>query len=607
MSVLTSDDTPCDRASLAWATWRLTAGLTVLVLAVRIVYLVWLSPLELSGDEAYYWEWSRHPDLCYYEKGPGQAYLVAASTRLFGIHEWSVRLPAAVLSALTALVVARLAMGAARGDPRAGFVAALIFCLLPAFQANAQFCTQDSVMVFGWAVLSVAALRLLRRWEAGQSTLVDSLGIALLLGIGFLFKQSTLVFLLGIVLYVVVRRRHLRWHASLLLQFALAAIVFLIVISPIIIWNHHHGWPTLAHTLGHVGMGGDQVRSTGWRYNPLWVLSLVGAQIGAIGPAAIGLMAFACAQAVRSRRAEPDRWPMRLGLLCCAIPSIAFYIALSFVKPVLGSWPLPSFVPLVVLVAEPAVAGLSRYRALFVAWRSDPRRPRPKVGWLRRRPDTPFNTAWNTLVGYGIVAWLVLSFPNMLARVPGVGSVISKSVLPRVSGHRERADRLQVVRATIRARDQRDPLIVSRYYMTAALYAFYLPDHPSVFNAGLYLGKQPSSYDFWADTSLTAPALRGRSVLLDGVGDLAWDSVFRFESLRPLSEGRYWLGTGYGGPERAGSSLISRTSTPSHVPPPRQAGARASAATRRSIAGACACQCGRGCARRVPAGPTASR
>src|ERR1700750_2539967 len=91
-------------------TWRAATLLIAAVLALRIVYLIWLSPYELVGDEAYYWEWSRHLDLCYYEKGPGLAYLIAAAGRRFRGGAWAVRLPAAASSAVAAWLAGRLAV-----------------------------------------------------------------------------------------------------------------------------------------------------------------------------------------------------------------------------------------------------------------------------------------------------------------------------------------------------------------------------------------------------------------------------------------------------------------------------------------------------------------
>ena len=41
------------------------------------VFRLWYSThLELVGDEAYYWLWSRHPDICYLDKGPVIAWLI---------------------------------------------------------------------------------------------------------------------------------------------------------------------------------------------------------------------------------------------------------------------------------------------------------------------------------------------------------------------------------------------------------------------------------------------------------------------------------------------------------------------------------------------------
>src|SRR5260221_2252965 len=121
------------------------------VLLARIVYLVWLSPWQLVGDEAYYWEWSRHLDWCYYEKGPGQAFLIAPFVAIFGVHEWAVRLPVALLSSAAAWVLSRLAVARSGGNGQAGAPAAILFCDTAAFAATAPVCTPDRGMILVWA------------------------------------------------------------------------------------------------------------------------------------------------------------------------------------------------------------------------------------------------------------------------------------------------------------------------------------------------------------------------------------------------------------------------------------------------------------------------
>src|SRR5207244_2097254 len=89
------------------------------------------------------------------------------------------------------------------------------------------------------------------------------------------------------------------------------------------------------------------------------------------------------------------------------------------------------------------------------------------------------------------------------------------------------------------------PLVVTRHYMEAALYSFYLPGHPTICTAGKYLGKRPTTFDQWPDTDLSNPALFGRTLLLDGVGDVPWEKALKFDSIEPLENGRFYLAHKY--------------------------------------------------------------
>src|SRR3954469_7606686 len=138
-SAVTSDplrtgSSPRPAAELAWATWPAALSLLAAVLLVRLAYMLWLSPVELAGDEAYYWEQARHLDWCYNEKGPLLAWMIAASVRLFGNAEWTVRLPMLVAFIASAWGVWWLALavfGRELHGQRAAFFAVAIFCLLP--------------------------------------------------------------------------------------------------------------------------------------------------------------------------------------------------------------------------------------------------------------------------------------------------------------------------------------------------------------------------------------------------------------------------------------------------------------------------------------------
>ncbi len=496
--------------------------LVVATFLVRLVYLIWFCPYELLGDESYYWEQARHFDLCYNEKGPLLAWMIAGCCRLFGDTEWAVRLPMAISSAIAAWGVGRLSMSVTRGNERVGFFAVVGFILLPAFQANAQICTQDGVLIALWVGLTAVGLKLFRRWHDGQSTWREWIWLWVLLGIGVILKQSVLVFLPSLLIYWWLQRRTLARDDAIEWKWIAGVLIVALIASPMIIWNAQHGWPMLEHTLGHLGAGGDQAGQIN-RGNPLaWLGGTIGGIIGAFGPACVILFVWSSWRAAKDRREDAEAWRDRLWLMCAAWPSVAFFVLLSLRKPVVPSWPLPSMVPLVVLAAEMVNAGLAR--------------------------DWKIKAAWWGLVAYGVGGWFIIAYPTVLGHLPVFGNRIEERLITRFTGHREAAMELQKTLAMISTPDGRPPVIVTRHYMQAALYSFYLPGHPVVLTAGKYLGKRSTTFDQWSDTNMENPALLGRTLLLDGEGDVKWEKGLKFDQRQSLDDGKFFLATNYQGP-----------------------------------------------------------
>ena len=77
---------------------------------LHLAYLFSPGTLSLTGDEAYYWEWSRQLDWSYLSKPPMIALLIRGSCELLGNTMPAVRLPAVLLgpgSAWLLFVLAR--------------------------------------------------------------------------------------------------------------------------------------------------------------------------------------------------------------------------------------------------------------------------------------------------------------------------------------------------------------------------------------------------------------------------------------------------------------------------------------------------------------------
>jgi 4-amino-4-deoxy-L-arabinose transferase-like glycosyltransferase len=74
------------------------------LLVLRILALL-ADPNSLYADETQYWLWSRSVDWGYFSKPPMIAWIIAATTSVFGDADWAVRLAAPFLHTITAMML----------------------------------------------------------------------------------------------------------------------------------------------------------------------------------------------------------------------------------------------------------------------------------------------------------------------------------------------------------------------------------------------------------------------------------------------------------------------------------------------------------------------
>jgi 4-amino-4-deoxy-L-arabinose transferase-like glycosyltransferase len=541
-----------DDARMEWACKASTLLLVTGVLLLRVVYLVWLCPYELVGDEAQYWEWSRRLALSYYSKGPGIAWIIWAAVKLFGTSEWAIRLPSAVAAALAAWFLARLAAACSRGDERVGFVAAVVFCLIPVFHGTAQFMTIDGPYVCCWILACWLAWQLFAQIERQQPALGLWAALGLALGLGFLIKYTIVLLIPGLIWHAVGQRQRLAWNKSALPGVFLGLAVFFCTISPVVLWNWEQGWPTLSHLLGRVHLpGGDLEPHHGWVYNPLWTLEYLASPLVFLGPLGAALMALVLTERLRE---DHDRSGAAAGCLRfawrCAVPIIIFYLMVSFGTSVELNWPIAGYTTLLIPVAQTMVAIFAGQRREVASVEADS--PAESAPWWRGRvfrPET-FKSLWKWFVAIHLVMLMVMSFayPTVISRLPWIGPRLA---IHRIYGHHDFAAKIEAFATRVRQQTGEKPFILADSYWRASLLAFYLPGKPVVFSAASHIGSRKSSYDYFADTDLTDPRLFGRPTLLIGAAAEIWEKAFRFEKLEKLSSTEFppvFWGSGYHGP-----------------------------------------------------------
>ncbi len=262
------------------------------VLLFRLIGLV-LSPLGLHGDEAQYWAWSKDLDWGYFSKPPMIAWVIAATTSIFGDAEWAVRLGSPLLHSLTAFVI--FLTGRLAFDARTGFWAGLVFLLMPAVWLSSGIVSTDVPLLLCWAVALNAWLHL--RQGAGT---VRAVQLGLAIGLGLLSKYAMLFFLPALVIAVIFDRP----SRDALLNKAGFWVVLLagLCVLPNLHWNYTHDFATVTHTAANANLQDE------FLLHPDEFLSFFIDQFAVFGPVTFALLILALIASLRGKLDSSAFW-----------------------------------------------------------------------------------------------------------------------------------------------------------------------------------------------------------------------------------------------------------------------------------------------------------
>lgn len=511
---------------VGWLTpWRCRAILLVLLAYGFLSHLSYLRnpdcPIDLSGDEAHYWDWSRNLDLSYYSKGPLVAYLIRASCAVFGDEMWAVRLPALVLGVGTSLVTYLLTLRLF-GSDRVALGAVLLNHIVPMFVAGSLLMTIDPPFFFCWGLATYLLAIVLfegRRWVWPL--------IGVIVGVGFLAKYAMFLWLPTMLLVLrldrVNGRRELRSAGPWL-----ACFVALLFTTPVIVWNARHDWVSVMHVGKQTGTA-PEVAGRGIVAAPLRILEFLAGQAAAVGVPLAVLMVAAALYARRHRRVEPDSPAARCGtfLLWIALPFFLLVTLVNVRTKAQLNWAAPAYFTLMILLARVLAIQL-RHRATWRPWRP----------WFY------------TAVAFGVVMMPVAhNFELLYPLISWADRTITRPWFDKGLSVR-RLDPTAKLRGWEElgsfASDQARQLgpgtfILCEDYQATAEMAFYVPGRPKTFYLGSWLrekAKRHSQYDLWPDRSLDPkenPYLVGKNAVYVG-----WfkpelrDAFERVEELPPL-------------------------------------------------------------------------
>jgi 4-amino-4-deoxy-L-arabinose transferase-like glycosyltransferase len=467
--------------------WGLS-GLILVVTGLRLWYLQH-GYLELSPDEAHYWEWSRRLDWSYYSKGPLVAYLIALSTAVGGATELFIRLPAVLLSAGTTVCVFGL-VKALFADARLAFVSAAALQVIPLFAAGALLMTIDAPLVFFWTLTLWLVYRAL---TTGRSMPWYIAGVAL--ACGLLSKYAMGYLVVSLLLFLATAPGYRVWlrRKELYLMLAIGLVGF----SPVILWNLRHGGVSLKHVMGQAAVhqgGGLQLS-----LDPFG--EFLGSQALALSPLLfIGMlvgMFLSLRQGIQRRDA---RW---LFLFWGWAPTFCLVLLLSLRQKVQANWAAPAYVTALIATS-----------ACVAYWEKV-----GGAGWPRRLRLAGITAA--LLLSFGMT--VALHDPSVFLRL---GYAPEADPFGRLKGWRELARAVDVLSAQM----PQPPFLLSDRYQISSELAFYAAGQPYTYNVNL--GRRLNQYDLWDGL----PALVGADAIYVQPDEASAPQALR-QAFRTCAEG----------------------------------------------------------------------
>lgn len=424
------------------------AALWVIAL-ITLFRLGFATQLELVGDEAYYWLWSKHLDISYFSKGPGVATTIATGTALFGDNVFGVRFFAVLLSAGTAWGMFVLAR--ALFSSRVGYWTLITALGVPILSIGSVLMTIDPLSVFFWTWAAVVF------WHCHtRPGLIGWVLAGALVGLGILCKYTNVAQLVCFALFLALtpERRRILIRPGFWLMIATAALS----LTPVLVWNARHQWITLQH-LRHRGELDRPFRiDLGEAFDFVNSQFLVASPFLAIG--LLGAIAWVLSRGLRDRAQRPV-WTY---LLCLWAPLVVFYFILSFNDTGEANWTAPCFVSGLILTVA--------------VWQH----------WMDRYPPAR-RLAWAGL-GLSLAACVFL---HCAALMP-TGIAPLDKLFARCQGARDLA-----LQATQLQQQYGATFLIANKYPTASLLAFYHPQQPQT-----YLPRRPglhNQFSFWPDYS----------------------------------------------------------------------------------------------------------
>ena len=411
--------------------------------AVRVFIALFF---RITPQEAYYWEFARHPAPGYFDHPSVTPWTIWIFTKTFGTNVFGIRF-GAIIYGIGALLFLWL-LARKLWDERTAFWVVLTALCVPLFNTAGMFFTPDPPLVFFWLggiyfLLSAIENKSWKFWILS----------GLFGGMAMLSKYTAAFWFAGAFLFLLLHPDGRKFFKTPKPYAAL--FVSILAFSPEIIWNAQHDWASFTY---------QSTRRAGEikRFRLDYFFGYIGAQFFAASPVLFvgiwwkSLLSGICLLKSIFTKIAHELAPEKIIVASFSLPMMLFFSTVGLIYWVKLNWLIPAyFFPI----------------AVFVAW-SVAKGKKWHIGGLSIAGGTT----------------IIILFVMLAPFLPVTGEMAS------TTGWWELAERIQIERAEM----DKNTFIFGGEYKVPAMLAYYLPDKPETAGPDI-IGRSGFQFAYWVE------------------------------------------------------------------------------------------------------------
>jgi 4-amino-4-deoxy-L-arabinose transferase-like glycosyltransferase len=295
------------------------------VVAFALIILIGrLLIIPFSGvmpQDAYYYMYSRHMSLSYFDHPAGVAVLLKAVTAVLGNTPAAVKFSAYLTTLVSLLIVYRLAILFISKQQALIFVC--VFACTPMLGVLGWVISPDVPLVLCW---SLSVLFIYKADSEGKLLWWALAGT--FTGLSFDSKYTAVFILPGVLLFLLAKPD--RWRRIFSIGILVYALAFAFSILPVFIWNMQNNWASISFQTT------QRAHGSSLSLKPAFPLAVLAIQLLLLLP----WLFYYFIKSFRSYKKSDKHY----FLLCFSFPMFIFFILVSFFYWVKINWIMPAFI-----------------------------------------------------------------------------------------------------------------------------------------------------------------------------------------------------------------------------------------------------------------------